>query len=82
MNEELNKELWHEVNELEQQICRINSCRSIIIICAERALGNDSGALWSASDTLGDIETKLDDRVHKLLLVYKRLKEPPKTKKK
>ena len=84
MNEELNKELWNEINEIEQQICRINSCRSIIIICAERALGDDSGAMWAASDILGDIEAKLDERVHKLLLVYRKLKEPikPKAKKK
>jgi hypothetical protein len=82
MNEELNKELWNEINELEQQICRINSCRSIITLCAERALGDDSGAMWAASDILGDIESKLDERVHNLCQVYKKLKELPKDKKK
>jgi hypothetical protein len=40
--------------------------------------------MWAASDILGDIEAKLDERVHKLLLVYRKLKEPikPKAKKK
>jgi uncharacterized protein YaaN involved in tellurite resistance len=80
MNEELNKELWNEINELEQQICRINSCRSIITLCAEKTLGDDSGAMWAASDILGDIESKLDERVHKLSQVYRQLKEPPKPK--
>jgi hypothetical protein len=76
MNEELNLEFWNEINEIEQQICRLNSCRSIITICAERALGDDSGAMWAASDILGSIESKLDERVHKLSLVYRQLKEP------
>jgi hypothetical protein len=82
MNEELNTELWNEINEIEQQNCRLNSCRSIIALCAERGLGDESGALWAASDILGDIESKLDERVHKLSQVYKRLKELPKAKKK
>jgi hypothetical protein len=82
MNEELNTELWNEINEIEQQNCRLNSCRSIIALCAEKGLGDESGALWAASDILGDIESKLDERVHKLSLVYRQLKEPPKVKKK
>jgi len=82
MNEELNAEFWKEINEIEQQICRINSCRSIITICAERTLGDDSGALWAASDILGDIESKLDDRLQNLLMFYRKMKEsnPPKKK--
>ena len=80
MNEELNLEFWNEINEIEQQSCRLNSCRSIITLCAERALGDDSGAMWAASDILGDIESKLDERIHKLVLVYRKLKEPPKPK--
>ena len=80
MTEELTKQFWNEVNELEQQICRINSCRSIITICAERANGDDAGALWASSDILGDIESKLDDRVHNLMQVYRKIKEPIKLK--
>ena len=82
MNEELLKEFWSQVNEIEQLSCKINSCQSIIAICAERALGDDSGALWAASDILNDIESKLDDRVHNLLLIYRQLKEPVKKAKK
>ena len=76
MNEELNLEFWNEINEIEQQICRLNSCRSIITLCAERALGDDSGAMWAASDILGSIESKLDERVHNLCQIYKKIKEP------
>ena len=82
MNEQLNAEFWKEINELEQQICRMNSCRSIITICAEKALGDDSGALWAASDIMGSIESKLDERVHNMLMVYRKMKEsnPPNKK--
>jgi hypothetical protein len=77
MTEELNAEFWKQINELEQQNTRINSCRSIVAICAERALGDDSGALWAAADMLGDIESKLDQRIHEMLLVYRRMREAP-----
>lgn len=80
MNEELNSELWDEINEIEQQICRLNSCRSIITLCAERTLGDDSGALWAAADILEDIETKLDERLQGLLQIHRKLKEPTKKK--
>lgn len=80
MNEEINSEFWKEINEIEQQNCRLNSCRSIITLCAERALGDESGALWAASDVLGNIESKLDERIHNLCQVYKKLKEPIKKK--
>ena len=76
------KDFWTQVNEIEQLSCKINSCQSIITICAERALGDDSGALWAASDILNYIESKLDDRVHNLLLIYRQLKEPVKKAKK
>jgi hypothetical protein len=76
MNEELTKDFWSQVNEIEQLSCKINSCQSIITICAERALGDDSGALWAAADILSDIESKLDDRVHNLLMIYRKIKEP------
>ena len=82
MSEELHTELWKEINEIEKQNCRVNSCRSIISLCAERALGDESGALWAASDILGDIESKLDEKVYNLCQVYKKLKEPTKKDKK
>jgi hypothetical protein len=75
MNEELNSEFWNQINEIEKQTCRLNSCRSIITLCAERTLGDDSGALWAAADILDDIETKLDQRIHDLLQVHNRLKQ-------
>lgn len=80
MIEELTKEFWNEINEIEQLTCRLNGCQSIIAICAERTLGDDSGALWAASDILTDIESKLDERVQNLLTVYRQLKESPKPK--
>jgi hypothetical protein len=82
MNEELTKDFWTQVNEIEQLSCKVNSCQSIIAICAERALGDDSGALWAASDILNDIESKLDDRVHNLLMIYRQLQNPVKKAKK
>ena len=82
MNEELAKDFWTQVNEIEQLSCKVNSCQSIIAICAERALGDDSGALWAASDILNDIESKLDDRVHNLLMIYRQLQNPVKKAKK
>jgi hypothetical protein len=80
MNEELNLEFWNEVNKIEQQVCRLNSCRSIITICAERTLGDDSGAMWAASDILDDIETKLDERLQNLLQIHEKLRQPTKKK--
>jgi hypothetical protein len=80
MNEELNSEFWNQINEIEKQTCRLNSCRSIITLCAERALGDDSGAMWAAADILDDIETKLDERLQGLLQIHRKLKEPTKKK--
>jgi len=84
MTEELNTEFWKQINELEQLNCRLNGCQSIVAICAERTLGDDSGALWAASDILIDIESKLDERIHGMLSVYRKMKEvpTPKAKKK
>jgi hypothetical protein len=80
MNEELNSDFWNQVNEIEKQTCRLNSCRSIITLCAERTLGDESGALWAASEILDDIETKLDERIQGLLQIHRNLKEPTKKK--
>lgn len=81
MKEELNNELWTQINEIELLNCKINSCRSIIAICAERTLGDESGALWAASDILEGIENQIDVRVAILMQIYKQLKEPKAKKK-
>lgn len=80
--EELNKEFWTQVNEFEQLNCKINSCRSIIAICAERTLGDESGALWAASDILQGIEDEIDIKVAILMQIYRQTKEPVKKAKK
>ena len=82
MNEELIKDFWKQINEIEQLVCKLNNCQSIIAICAERTLGDDSGALWAASDLLKETEDKMDDRVHNLCQIYRQLKEPVKKAKK
>ena len=81
MKEELNNELWTQINELELLSCKINSCRSIIAICAERTLGDESGALWAASDILEGIENQIDVRAAILMQIYKQLKKPKAKKK-
>jgi hypothetical protein len=82
MNEELIKDFWSQINEMEQLVCKLNGCQSIIAICAERTLGDESGALWAASDILKETEDKMDDRIHKLCAIYRQLKEPVKKAKK
>ena len=82
MNEEKLQLLWDEINKVEHLNYKINSCQSIISICAERALGDDSGALWAASDILKDIEEKLDEKIYNLYLICKSLKNQPKKAKK
>ena len=82
MNEELNNEFWKHINEMEQLVCKINNCQSIIAICAERTLGDDSGALWAASDILNETEAKMDEKIYELLKVYRQLKKPTKKEKK
>ena len=82
MNEEKLQLLWDEINKVEHLNYKINSCQSIIAICAERALGDDSGALWAASDILKDIENKLDEKIYNLYLICKSLKNQPKKAKK
>jgi hypothetical protein len=82
MTEELMQDFWKQINEIEQLVCKLNSCQSIIAICAERTLGDESGALWAASDILNDTEAKMDERIHNLCLIYRQLKEPVKKAKK
>lgn len=76
------KDFWSQINEMEQLVCKLNGCQSIIAICAERTLGDESGALWAASDILKETEDKMDDRIHKLCAIYRQLKEPVKKAKK
>jgi hypothetical protein len=82
MTEELMQDFWKQINEMEQLVCKLNSCQSIIAICAERTLGEESGALWAASDIINDIEAKMDERIHNLCQIYRQLKEPVKKAKK
>lgn len=82
MSEELMQDFWKQINEIEQLVCKLNNCQSIIAICAERTLGDDSGALWAASDILCETEAKMDDKIHELCLIYRKLKEPVKKAKK
>jgi hypothetical protein len=82
MNEELMQDFWKQINEIEHLVCKLNSCQSIIAICAERTLGDESGALWAASDILSETEDKMDDKVHNLCQIYRQLKEPVKKAKK
>jgi len=82
MNEELMQDFWKQINEIEQLVCKLNNCQSIITICAERTLGDDSGALWAASDILNETEAKMDDKIHNLCQIYIKLKEPVKKAKK
>jgi len=74
MNEELLKSYWSQVNDIEQLNCKLNNCQSIIVLCAERTLGEESGALWAAADMLTEIETKLDKSVYELLSIYRKTK--------
>lgn len=82
MNEELMQDFWKQINEIEQLVCKLNNCQSIIAICAERTLGDESGALWAASDILNETEAKMDEKIYELLKVYRQLKEPTKKEKK
>jgi hypothetical protein len=82
MNEELLKEFWSQVNEIEELSCKLTGCQSIITICAERTCSDESGALWTVADILNEIENKLDNKVYKLLEIYRELKEPVKKAKK
>jgi len=82
MNEELMKDFWKQINDIEQLICKLNNCQSIIAICAERTLGDESGALWAASDILNETEAQMDEKIYELMKVYRQLKEPTKKEKK
>jgi len=74
MNEDLATVFWNEINEIEQLSCKLTNCQSIIIICAERTLSDESGAMWATADMLTDIENKLDERVNNLIQIYKKIK--------
>ena len=71
-----------QLNKLEELNGKINSCRSIITICAERLTTDESGALWAASDILIDIEEKIDERIYNLSDIYQTFKKISKKGKK
>ena len=73
---------WDEINKIDELVTKLNSCRSIISICAERLLEDESGALWAAYDIMKDIESKLDEKVSSLMQIYKETKTPVKKAKK
>jgi len=73
---------WDEINKIDELVTKLNSCRSIISICAERLLEDESGALWAAYDIMKDIEIKLDEKVSSLMQIYKETKQPVKKAKK
>lgn len=81
MNEIQKAQFWEQINNLEHLASTLNNCQSIIAICAERHLGDDSGALWLVSDVLAEKETKLDEAVQNLLSVYRELNKTKKAKK-
>jgi hypothetical protein len=73
---------WDEINKIDELITKLNSCRSIISICAERLLEDESGALWAAYDIMKDIESKLDENVSGLKEIYAETKQTTKKAKK
>lgn len=68
------KYFYKQIIEIEELNTKLHSCRSIISICAERLLEDESGALWTAYDTIKDIENKLDEKITSLMQVYKESK--------
>lgn len=73
---------WDEINKIDELVTKLNSCRSIISICAERLLEDESGALWAAYDIMKDIESKLDDNISGLKEIYAETKQTAKKAKK
>ena len=77
----IREHFWIQINQIEKLNTKLNSCRSIINICAERLLDDESGALWAASDILQEIEDGIDEKISSLMQIYKQT-EAKKAKKK
>jgi hypothetical protein len=71
MNEIMHNIFWKEINKVEEVATKLNSCQSILNICAANLTSDESGALWAASDILKDLESKLDNNVAVLMQIYK-----------
>ena len=72
---------YSEINKIDEIASKLNSCRSIISLCAERLIDDESGALWSAYDIIKGLESSLDERFNALMQVYQQV-ETKKAKKK
>jgi len=73
--------LYEQINKIDEIATKLNSCRSIISICAERLIEDESGALWAAYDIIKGLESNLDERFNALMQVYQEV-ETKKAKKK
>jgi len=73
--------LYEQINKIDEIATKLNSCRSIISICAERLIEDESGALWTAYDTIKGLESALDERFNALMQIYQQI-ETKKAKKK
>ena len=61
---------YQQINKIDEIATKLNSCRSIISLCAERLMEDESGALWAAYDIIKDLESNLDERFSALMQVY------------
>ena len=61
---------YQQINKIDEIATKLNSCRSIISLCAERLTEDESGALWTAYDTIKGLESNLDERFSALMQVY------------
>ena len=61
---------YQQINKIDEIATKLNSCRSIISICAEKLLDDESGALWAAYDIIKGLESELDERFSALMQVY------------
>lgn len=61
---------YQQINKIDEIATKLNSCRSIISLCAERLMEDESGALWAAYDIIKGLESELDERFSALMQVY------------
>ena len=61
---------YQQINKIDEIATKLNNCRSIISICAEKLLDDESGALWAAYDIIKGLESELDERFSALMQVY------------
>ena len=62
--------LWGVANEIDSLNCRVTNVKNIIEMVAEHISTDvESGALWAAADSLGDICDKMDLRISELMQI-------------